>query len=154
MQKISSTEAKQAFGNLLNATAQGPVAIEKHGKIKAIVASPEFFAQTSVQQAQLVERKMARLNQAMLEQERLIKHQKMAVSLATLPPAKSMELVRKAQTVAEQWQKNHLCSRDYIEQWQKLLSLPPQELAQAMVSDLDGWGPALRQNSPWTGIAP
>lgn len=154
MQQISATEAKQAFGHLLDATARGPVAIEKHGKVKAIVASPEFFAQTNTQQTQLAERKMARLAQAMREQERLIQHQQTAVVLATLPPAESKELVEKAQAAVAKWQADRLCSRDYIQQWQKLLNLPVPELAKAMVSDLDGWGPALRQNSPWIGITP
>lgn len=154
MQQISATEAKQTFGHLLDAAAHGPVAIEKHGKVKAIVASPEFFSAASTQQAELAERKMVRLAQAMREQERLIKHQQMALNLATLPPAKGKALVRSAQTVVAKWQTDRLCSRDYIEQWQKLLSLPLPELAKAMVSDLDGWGTALRQNSPWAGITP
>lgn len=154
MHQISATEAKQTFGHLLEEAARGPVAIEKHGKVKAIVASPEFFSAASTQQAALAERKMVRLAQAMREQERLIKHQQVALTLATLPPAKGKALVSKAKAVVAKWQANDLCSRDYIERWQKLLSLPLPELAKATVSDLDGWGTALRQNSPWAGIAP
>ena len=154
MQQISATQAKQTFGHLLEASSQGPVAIEKHGKIRAIVASPEFFSAASKQQAELVERKMVRLAQTMREQERLIKHQHIALNLATLSSAKAKALVRHAQAEVAKWQADRLCSRDYIEQWKKLLSLPLPELAKAMVSDLDGWGPALRQNSPWAGIAP
>lgn len=154
MQQISATQAKQTFGHLLDASSHGPVAIEKHGKIRAIVASPEFFAAASQQQAELAERKMVRLAQAMREQERLIKHQQIALNLVTLPPAKAKAWVREAQTVVAQWQADRLCSRDYIEQWQTLLQRPLPELAKAMVSDLDGWGPALRQNSPWAGVTP
>ena len=52
MQQISATEAKQTFGTLLDAATNAPVAIERHGKIKAIVASPAFFATASAQQGQ------------------------------------------------------------------------------------------------------
>ena len=153
MQQISATEAKQTFGTLLDAATNAPVAIERHGKIKAIVASPAFFATASAQQGQLVERKMARLAQAIREKERLIKHQQVAVNLLTLPPRQGKALVKKALDIVAQWQSDRLCSLDYIEKWQALLHLPLPELAKAMVSDPDGWGPALRQNSPWPGIA-
>lgn len=56
--------------------------------------------------------------------------------------------------VVEQWRTHQLCSSDYIDRWQALLELPLPKLAQAMVSDADSWGPALRQNSPWPGLAP
>ena len=154
MQQISATEAKQSFGHLLEAAERGPVAIEKHGKVTAIVAAPEYFSAADKRQAALSERKTARLAQALRENERLIRHQQLAVELATLPPAQGRQLVEKAKAVVEQWRAHQLCSRDYIDRWQTLLELPLPRLAQAMVSDADGWGPALRQNSPWPGLAP
>lgn len=154
MQQISATEAKQTFGHLLEATEHGPVAIEKHGKVRAIMAAPEYFASADKRQAALAERKMARLAQALRENERLIRHQQVAVDLATLPPAQGRQLVNKAKVVVEQWRSQKLCSLDYIDRWEALLELPLPRLAQAMVSDADGWGPALRQNSPWPGLTP
>ncbi len=49
------------------------------------------------------------------------------------------------------WRAEGLCSDDYIRRWSDILQLPVRQMAQAMGSDLDGWGQALRQNSPWVG---
>ena len=154
MQQISATDAKQTFGDLLDAAARGPVAIEKYKKIKAIVAAPEFFARASQEQARLAERHMARLQQSLLDKDRFIQHQQIAVKLLTLPARERRALIEKAQAVVAQWQAERLCSSDYIDKWQALLRLPAPELARALASDADGWGPALRQNSPWPGLAP
>lgn len=154
MQQVSSTQAKQAFGELLKAAEHAPVAIEKHQKIKAVMVSPEFFSGAGKEQALLAERRIAHLNQTLLEKDRLIRHQRIAVDLLTLPDKDSRAFVDKALAVVEQWRSKQLCSQDYIDRWQTLLSLPAAELAKAMTSDTDGWGPALRQNSPWPGVRP
>ena len=149
MQQVSSTQAKQAFGALLETAAREPVAIEKHGKIKAIVAFPAFFSEAGRREAQLAERRAARLGQALVEKDRLIKHQRIGIDLLTLPEKARKALVQRALTVVERWQADGLCSQDYIERWQALLSLPSRELALSMTGNADGWGAALRQNSPW-----
>jgi len=46
------------------------------------------------------------------------------------------------------WQEKALCSRYYIDEWRRILNLPPQALRQAITRD-DGEGIALRQNSPF-----
>ncbi|HSI51325.1 MAG TPA: type II toxin-antitoxin system Phd/YefM family antitoxin [Ideonella sp.] len=129
------------------------MAIEKHRKIKAIVASPEFFSQMSQEEAQLAARRVARLNQAMVEKDRLIKHQQIAIDLLTLPELARDALVQQALAAVARWRSEGLCSQDYIEKWEAMLGLPVRDLAVAMTSNADGWGPALRQNSPWSGVA-
>ena len=152
MERFSSTRAKQAFGQLLEAAARSPVAIERHKKVKAIVAAPEFFSRASRDEIQLSERRAARAAQTLLEKERLIKHQRIAIGLLTLPKKEQEKLVRHAQGVVTRWRVEGLCSQDYIDRWTRLLDMPVRDMAIAMTSDLDGWGTALRQNSPWTAV--
>lgn len=151
-QPFTASQAKQRFGELLKAVAHGPVSIEHHGKVRAIVATPELFhaAQTPSPDA-LAERKLARLNQALVERDRLIRHQHIALQLLTLPAPARQALLDQARTMVGRWRTEQLCSSDYIDRWTHLLALPVPELAQAMVSDMEGWGTALRQNSPWAG---
>lgn len=154
MQQFSSTHAKQSFGDLMKAAAQGPVAIERHGKVRALLMSPSFFQPTRLAQAQdpLVERRLARLQQAATEKDRLIRHQRIALSLLTLPRAERDRLIQQAKDTVERWRREQLSSRDYIDRWTAMLALPVARLAMEMVSDADGWGTALRQNSPWVGV--
>lgn len=152
MQHFTSTHAKQNFGELLKAAESGPVAVERHSKVQVIVATPAYFsAATQVQPDVRAERKLARLQQAMVERDRLIRHQRIAMDLLTLPAPKVAAMVGRARATVERWRAEGLCSADYIERWSDLLAMPPKELAQAMVAEADEWGPALRQNSPWVG---
>ena len=149
MRPMSSTHAKQNFGELLEEVARGPVAIERHGKIKAIVCSPEAFQDRSGQEGRLAERRAARADQALRDRDRQIKHQQLAIDLLLMPGAQSEALIAQARREVERWRRDRLCSLDYVERWEQLLGLPLPELARAMGSDaLDG-GTALRQNSPW-----
>lgn len=153
MEQFSSTRAKQSFGELMKAAAQAPVAIERHGKVQAIVGAPEFFRVGASNETDApVARQVARLKQSLVERDRLIRHQRIALDLVTLPPDQIAPMIRQARVVVDRWQNEGLCSRDYIERWSALLALPAADLARAMVSDVDGWGPALRQNSPWVGV--
>ncbi len=152
MEQFSSTQAKQSFGQILEASASAPVAIEKHGKVKAIMASPEFFARAQSGHEGVEDRRVARLNQTLVEKDRLIRHQRIALDLVLLPEAESVQMIQQAQAVVGRWQRERLCSRDYIERWTEILSLPPSRMAATMVSDADGWGTSLRQNSPWVGV--
>lgn len=149
---FTASQAKQRFGELLKAAAQGPVAIEHHGKVRAIVAAPGYFHDTPAPPAlALAERQLARLSQTLIERDRLIRHQRIALQLLTLPAQEGQPLLDQAQATVARWRDEKLCSADYIERWEHLLSLPLTEMAQAMVSDMEGWGTALRQNSPWVG---
>lgn len=147
MQFVTSTQAKQSFGELLDAAASAPVEIRKHGKVRAVLASPEHFASAGPSDA----RRTARERQAAVEQSRLLKHHRVALALLTATPANRSAMVRKAREVVRRWSERGLSSSDYVQRWTELLALPVKELAIAMTSDLDGWGTALRQNSPWVG---
>jgi PHD/YefM family antitoxin component YafN of YafNO toxin-antitoxin module len=154
MRRFSSTQAKQSFGDLLRAAQDGPVAIERHRKVQAIVASPDRFAELDAQEARRSARRLARAQQDLVERDRLIKHQQLAIDLLTQPASERSALIRRARAVVDQWRARGLCSVDYIDRWSRLLALPPRELAQALASDADGWGTALRQNSPFIREVP
>jgi hypothetical protein len=151
MQHFSSSHAKQNFGDLLKATELGPVAVERHRKVQVIVMTPEHFAAHQQSTDPKVERRLARLNQALVERDRLIRHQKIAIELLTLPQAESAKLIDGARAMVERWTQEKLCSIDYIQRWSDILTMPLKQMAEVIVSDADGWGSALRQNSPWVG---
>ena len=152
MQQFSSTQAKQNFGQLMKASALAPVAIERHGKVQAVLMSPAFHGAARAAQDPLAERRLARLQQAGVEKDRLLRHHRIAMDLLTLAPAESERLIRQARDTVERWRREQLSSRDYVDRWAALLALPAPQLAREMVSDADGWGTALRQNSPWVGL--
>lgn len=152
MQQFSSTAAKQNFGQLLKASAQGPVAIEKHGKVQAILSSPAAFAQAAEKGAPAASRQLARAQQALVEKDRLVRHQRIALDLVTLAAGRRERLVAQARAEVQRWREQRLSSADYIDRWAQILDLPARGMAEAITSDLDGWGTALRQNSPWVGV--
>ncbi len=162
MKRMSSTHAKQNFGELLEALARGPVAVERHGKVKAIVCSPEAFGQrpdaaqvpsTNSSQA-MAARREARAAQQLVEIGRLVRHQQWAIELLLMPRAKRLALVRRARAEVARWRRERLCSPDYADRWEALLDRPVEDLARAMGSDLLEEGTALRQNSPWPVVWP
>jgi PHD/YefM family antitoxin component YafN of YafNO toxin-antitoxin module len=154
MKQMSSTHAKQNFGELLEALARGPVAVERHGKVKAIVCSPEAFGQRADAGQMLAARRAARAAQQLVEKDRLIRHQKLAIELLLMPKAKRAALVRGARAEVARWRRARLCSPDYADRWEALLDLSVEDLARAMSSDALDEGTALRQNSPWPAVWP
>ncbi|ABM39861.1 prevent-host-death protein (plasmid) [Polaromonas naphthalenivorans CJ2] len=152
LRQFSSTRAKQCFGQILLASASAPVAIEKHGKVTAILTSPEFFERAQAASGASTSRVLARITQASVEKDRLIRHQRIALDLVLLPSNETSRLICNAMSIVNRWRNERLCSKDYIERWEEILRLQPKEMAEAIVSDMDGWGPSLRQNSPWVGL--
>ena len=153
MKHFTSTRAKQNFGQLLAAAAVAPVAIERHGKVQAIVAAPAAMAASAASlHATRAPRELDRLNQRLTEQNRLVRHLRIALDLVTRPARERDALIAGARSVVERWRREQLCSRDYIDRWSEILALPVREMALRMTSDCDGWGAALRQNSPWAGV--
>lgn len=151
MRQFTSTEAKQHFGELLKAAEQGPVAVERHRKVQAIVLTPGHYAAMQARPDRQAERRVARLQQAVAEHERLIRHQRIAIDLLTLPHTDCAQLIAKARATVAFWQADGLCSSDYTQRWTDILSQPVRDVARLIVADLEGWGPALRRNSPWIG---
>lgn len=150
MQQFSSTQAKQNFGDLIKAAGEAPVAIERHGRVEAIIAAPRFFSPAGEQEA--AARRQARLQQALVEKDRLIRHQRIALDLVTASPKERAAMIRDARKMVERWRQERLCSDDYIDRWSEILQQPVQQMARTMTSDAEGWGTALRQNSPWVGL--
>jgi PHD/YefM family antitoxin component YafN of YafNO toxin-antitoxin module len=151
LRKVTASQAKQSFGELMQAAQAGPVAVERHRKVQVVVVSPEHFAASTRLADPKAQRKLARLNQTLVERDRLIRHQKIAIDLLTLPRADSSKLVKRARFMVERWRAEGLCSADYIRRWSDILRMPVKFMAAAIVSDQGGWGNALRQNSPWIG---
>lgn len=152
MKQFSSTRAKQNFGELLSAATLEPVAIEKHGRLQVIVAPPHFFTAAQASVDGLQARRLARLGQTVVEKNRLIRHQRIAFDLVTVPAAVRKKMIIGAKEIVERWRREQLCSRDYIDRWSAILRLPAKEMALQMTSDDNPWGQALRQNSPWVGL--
>lgn len=139
MKRMSATDAKQNFGAALTAAAVAPVAIQKHGRTVAyLAAAPAGDGDIA----------RARERQLLVEQRRLIDHQRLALRLLR-DPVGGAALVSAARQVVDRWAAQQSCSGDYVAAWRKLLALPVEELAERMCGDLNGWGTALRQNSPW-----
>ena len=154
MQQMTASRAKQNFGELLDAVAQGPVAIERHKKVRAIVCTPEAYGQPRTADHGLDARRAARAAQHLIEKDRLIRHQQLAIDLLTMPAAKRSELVRRARAEVDRWRRDRLCSPDYADRWEALLGQSVADLARGMCGDAEGWGTALLQNSPWPAVLP
>lgn len=148
MKSVTASSAKQNFGALLAACTSQPVAIVRHKKVEAIVISPALFAHLDP----LAQRKMARLHQTVVEKDRLIRHQSIALQLLCLPKREALQIVERARSVVQRWSQEDLCSVDYISRWKEILQKPLGEISRSIVSDNDGWGTALRQNSPLVGV--
>lgn len=148
MDKISATHAKNSFAALVAKAAQGQrTAIERHGKVIAIVAPPTASAASPVEM-----RRLALDQQRLVELQRLSRHQGHAIRLLTASPAQFKGWLKQARATVDRWEKQGSCSQDFIEGWRALLRLPVARMASRMCGDLDGWGPAMRQNSPWSVV--
>jgi hypothetical protein len=145
MDIVAASHAKQNFGEVLGRAAHGPVGIERHRKLVAAVVPPHWLSQGSV----LDERRAARGAQQQVQLERLLAHQRLAIELLCASPAQQRRQIAAAQRIVQRWEREHLCSQDYIRRWRAWLALPVPQLAKRMCSDADGWGPAMRQNSPF-----
>lgn len=147
MQTFTASQAKQNFGALLSQLAHSPVAIARHNKTVAVVMRPDAVPPPPNLRLQ------ARAEQQQREQQRLMQHQQWAITLLCCTPAQQAQQLQAAQAVVERWACEGLCSADYIARWRAWLALPVQQLAPLMCSDAEGWGPAMRQNSPFTALA-
>lgn len=144
MDKVTASAAKQNFGQLLERAATAPVGIERHGKLVAALVPPQWLDQFP----SLDERRRAREAQQRVEQGRLMAHQRIGIELLVHKDRKR-ELLDAARREVRRWAAQRLCSQDYIERWNEWLALPPNDLVQRMCSDAEGWGTAMRQNSPF-----
>src|SRR5665647_130031 len=129
---LAASQAKQNSDALIGQLAQSPMAVQS-------VPNP---------------RQIARLAQQQCELHRPMRHQQLATDLLRAPIEIQQQNLQAAQKVIERWQAEQLCSADYIQRWRQSLALPLPELARLMCSEAEGWGPAMRQNSPFTANSP
>jgi len=78
-------------------------------------------------------------------------HQRIGIELLSRRERKK-QLLEAARREVRRWSQRNLCSQDYIDRWTVWLCLPDVELVERMCSDANGWGKAMRQNSPF-GVA-
>jgi hypothetical protein len=146
MESVPASLVKQNFGEVLARAARGPVGIERHRKLVAAIVPPHWLSAQDV----LDERRAARAAQQQVELNRLLAHQQLGIELLCSAPAWQRRRIEDARREVDRWQAGQLCSADYVERWRAWLALPVKELVPRMCSDADGWGRAMRQNSPFT----
>ncbi len=146
MDIIAASYVKQNFGEVLERAARAPLGVERHRKLVAGIVPPHWLAQHQA----LDERRAARAAQEQVELRRLMAHQHLGIDLLCMTPPQQRKRLEAARREVARWEDEALCSADYIERWRMWLSLPAKELVQRMCSDADGWGRAMRQNSPFS----
>jgi len=144
MDKVTASAAKQNFGQVLELAATVPVGIERHGKLVAAMVPPQWLDRAPL----LDERRRARDDQMRVEQNRLMAHQRIGIDLLARKDRRKL-LLAAARLEVKRWAAQRLCSQDYIERWSEWLALPVADLVERMCSDAEGWGTAMRQNSPF-----
>jgi hypothetical protein len=146
MDTVAASHVKQNFGEVLARAALGPVGVERHRKLVAAIVPPQWLLQHQL----LDERRAARAAQQQVELHRLIAHQELGIELLCAPSPQQRKRVEAALHEVDRWEAGQLCSADYIQRWRAWLALPVKQLVQRMCSDAQGWGRAMRQNSPFT----
>lgn len=146
MDVVAASHVKQNFGAVLGRAALGPVGVQRHRKLVAAIVPPEWLSQHEA----LDERRAARVAQQQVELHRLMAHQRLGIGLLCASQPQQRKLIEAARRVVDLWEARQLCSGDYIQRWRDWLALPVKQLVQRMCSDADGWGRAMRQNSPFT----
>jgi antitoxin (DNA-binding transcriptional repressor) of toxin-antitoxin stability system len=149
MDRVAASHAKQNFGDVLARAALGPVAIERHRKVVAALLPAEWLPRVE----SLDPRRAARAEQRQVEMARLMSHQQLGIDLLCSPPARQRKRIDAARRQVDRWEADGLCSADYISRWREWLALPVPDLVRRMCSDAQGWGAAMRQNSPFAADA-
>jgi hypothetical protein len=150
MDSVSASHVKQNFGEVLAMAAREPVGVERHRKLVAAIVPPDWLSRHAPQD----ERRAARAAQQQVELRRLMAHQRLGIELLCASAAQRQKTIAGAKREVERWEAGHLCSTDYITRWRAWLALPAPQLVQRMCSDAQGWGSAMRQNSPFALPAP
>ncbi len=128
-------------GNAARVTpSKAPVASEGRAEERGWVSAELADAPDNCQ--------IAREQQRQVELQRLDAHQRIGIELLTQPSRRRV-LLTAARREIQRWEDGALCSSDYIARWREWLALPLAELVALMCSDPQGWGPAMRQNSPF-----
>lgn len=146
METVAASDVKQQFGKILAMAADGPVGVERHRKLVAAIVPPHWLERVDA----LDERRAARAAQEKVELLRLLAHQRLGIELLCASAAERTARIAAARREVDRWEAQALCSVDYIARWREWLALPAARLVPLMCSDAEGWGRAMRQNSPFT----
>jgi hypothetical protein len=150
MNAVAASHVKQNFGEVLALAARGPVRIERHRKLVAALVPPDWLDREDA----LDERRAARAAQKQVEIARLLAHQRAGIELLCARPAQQRKRIDAARREVDRWESAKLCSADYITRWRAWLGMPVPDLVRRMCSDAEGWGNAMRQNSPFASGPP
>lgn len=82
-----------------------------------------------------------------IDERRLAKHVPVASALRAAPAQIVNEIIHLANLQTDSWEKNSLCSSDYISAWRELLKRPND--AASILEERSSHAAALRQNSPF-----
>ncbi len=82
-----------------------------------------------------------------VNERRLVKHVQVARALREGPSSVADEIIALAEIQVNLWEKESLCSKDYIVAWRNLLKQPVE--AASMLEERSSRAAALRQNSPF-----
>lgn len=82
-----------------------------------------------------------------INERRFVKHLPVARALREGSSSVATEIIALAQVQVDRWEKESLCSKDYIDEWKDLLS--HRSRAAAMLEERSARAAALRQNSPF-----
>ena len=145
MDRVAASHVKQNFGEVLARAAQGPVGVERHRKLVAAIVPLHWLLQHEA----LDERRAARAAQQQVELKRLMAHQQLGIELLCTEPAQLRRHIEAARREIDRWEEMQLCSAEYIARWRTWLELPVKQMVQRMCSQAEGWGRAMRQNSPF-----
>ena len=69
--------------------------------------------------------------------------------LLTVSPDRAQAMIAAAWVVLRRWEAERVCGEEHIRRWSEILDRPLKDLALMLGDELDGWGVALRQRSPW-----
>jgi hypothetical protein len=94
----------------------------------------------------LEQRRLARQEKARRDVELMRLH---VLAADAMTGSQARQVRERALSKVAAWEEKGLCSRYYIDEWRRILSLPPPEMRQAMLDRADDWGIALRQNTPF-----
>jgi len=95
-----------------------------------------------------LETRLAREQERRRRAERRAQHAALAASLLSIPAPKARTLIARATASVDRWERDRLCSAQYISRWRTMLSGPRERVARALLRR-DAWADALFQNSPW-----
>jgi|GEM_PF-1145599 len=93
----------------------------------------------------LEQRRLARQEKSQRDAELLQLH---VLAADALTSDNAQQVRERALSKVKAWEERSLCSRRYIAEWRRMLSLPSPAMRQAMLR-LDDDGIALRQNTPF-----